>query len=152
MAGEGLTGTMVPPQMAAHPDLAAEQAYIDHAYDCLEDARDRAMSLRRLSTIGPGGTHQARYESEIVEDTIRARLAQLQLGDVALVFGRIDPVDPSGGPERFYIGRIAVADEHQEPVVVDWRAPVAEPFYRATGRSTMGLRRRRHFATKGRQL
>lgn len=135
--------------MTSHPDLAAEQAYIDHAYECLEDARRRAMSLRRLSTTGPGGTHQARYESEIVEDTIRARLAQLQLGDVALVFGRIDP---EASDERFYIGRVAVADEHQEPVVVDWRAPVAEPFYRATGRSPMGLRRRRHFATKGRHL
>jgi DNA helicase IV len=37
-------------------------------------------------------------------------------------------------------------------VVVDWRAPVAEPFYRATGRAAMGLRRRRHFAARGRQL
>src|SRR5438477_1896476 len=39
-----------------------------------------------------------------------------------------------------------------EPLVVDWRAPVAEPFYRATGRHPMGLRRRRHFATEGRRL
>ena len=86
---------------------------------------------------GPGGTHQARYESEIVEDTIRARLAQLHLGDdVALVFGRIDH-EPRRD-ERFYIGRVAVADDDQEPVVVDWRAPVAEPFYRATGREPDG--------------
>ena len=45
-----------------------------------------------------------------------------------------------------------VADEHREPLVVDWRAPVAEPFYRATGRAPMGLVRRRHFATRGRTL
>ena len=45
-----------------------------------------------------------------------------------------------------------MADEEQEPVIVDWRAPVAEPFYRATGRNPMGLARRRHFATRGRQL
>jgi DNA helicase IV len=45
-----------------------------------------------------------------------------------------------------------VADEGQEPIVVDWRAPVAEPFYRATGRAPMGLERRRHFAARGRQL
>ena len=45
-----------------------------------------------------------------------------------------------------------MADENQEPVVVDWRAPVAEPFYRATGREPMGLARRRHFATRGRTL
>jgi len=132
--------------LAGHPDLQAEQAYIDHAYACLDAARQRALDLRRLSTIGPGGTHQARYESEIVEDTIRARLSQLQLGeDLALVFGRIDPEDAE---DRWYIGRIAVADEEQEPVVIDWRAPVAEPFYRATGRSPMGLSRRRHFASR----
>jgi DNA helicase IV len=135
--------------MAAHPELEAEQAHVDHAYACLESARARAMGLRRLSAVGRGGTHQARYESEIVEDTIRQRLAQLHLGDVALVFGRIDPADTG---DRFYIGRLAVADEHQEPVVVDWRAPVAEPFYRATGRSPMGLALRRHFAARGRHI
>src|SRR5690606_26156997 len=76
---------------------------------------------------------------------------QLQLGDQSLLFGRIDR-EPDEGGETFYIGRLAVADEHQEPVVVDWRAPVAEPFYRATGRQTMGLIRRRHFQARGRQL
>ena len=45
-----------------------------------------------------------------------------------------------------------MADEHRDPVVVDWRAPVAEPFYRATGRQPMGLARRRHFSTKGQHL
>ncbi|HVM53658.1 MAG TPA: hypothetical protein VM262_10720 [Acidimicrobiales bacterium] len=109
--------------LAGHPDLQAEQAYIDEAYAHLQDARQKALDLRRLSTTGPGGTHQARYESEIVEDTIRARLAQLELGDdLALVFGRIDPGDSE---DRWYIGRVAVADGEQEPVVVDWRAPVA---------------------------
>ena len=52
----------------------------------------------------------------------------------------------------FHIGRLAVADEQSEPVVVDWRAPVAEPFYRATGREPMGLVRRRHFVVEGRTL
>jgi DNA helicase IV len=135
--------------MVEHPELASEQAHIDHAYGCLESARRRALSLRRMTSVGRGGTHQARYESEMVEDAIRHRLAQLHLGDVALVFGRIDPAESD---ERFYIGRLAVADESQEPVVVDWRAPIAEPFYRATGRNPMGITRRRHFATKGRRL
>ena len=76
------------------------------------------------------------------------------------VFGRIDPRRrPNGRRHRprerersessFHIGRIAVADEEREPVVIDWRAPVAEPFYRATGRDPMGLVRRRHFSTRG---
>ncbi len=104
--------------------------------------------------VGRGGTEQARFERDVIWDTILARLSQLQLGDAALVFGRIDR-EPEPGTERgetYYIGRVSVADENQEPVVVDWRAPVAEPFYRATGRQTMGLARRRHFATRGRTL
>ncbi len=101
--------------------------------------------------VGRGGTEQARWEREMIEENIAHRLAQLQLGDAALVFGRIDRTRDEGG-DTFYIGRLAVSDEHREPVVVDWRAPVAEPFYRATGRAPMGLVRRRHFAIRGRQL
>ena len=140
-----------------HPDLAVEQAYLDHAYDCLQRAREDAFRLRALTEVGRGGTHQARYERDVVEEAIVSRLSQLELRDAALVFGRIDREAPPGdtGPnavESFHIGRIAVADEEREPIVIDWRAPVAEPFYRATGRQPMGLLRRRHFSTRGRQL
>jgi len=138
-----------------HPDLEAEQAYIDHAYACLETARESASRLQNMVEVGRGGTEQARFEREVIFDTIIHRLSQLQLGDASLCFGRIDldPAEqPDGRDDRYYIGRLAVADERQEPVVVDWRAPVAEPFYRATGRSPMGLARRRHFATRGRKL
>jgi DNA helicase IV len=140
--------------MAPHPELAAEQAYIDHAYACLESTRQAATRLTSMVEVGRGGTEQARFEREVIYDTVVNRLTQLQLGDAALCFGRIDRVaeSPDGATERFYIGRLAVADADQEPVIVDWRAPVAEPFYRATGRQPMGLSRRRHFATQGRQL
>ena len=81
------------------------------------------------------------------------RLVELDLGDAALVFGRIDRDDPESSEiEAFHIGRLAVSDEDREPVVVDWRAPVAEPFYRATGRDPMGLVRRRHFVVEGRSV
>ena len=110
-----------------------------------------------------GGTMQARFERNAFDEALVKRLNDLDLGDAALVFGRIDRHAPTpaevsernGGPdgtESFHIGRLAVADEHSEPVVVDWRAPVAEPFYRATGREPMGLVRRRHFAVEGRKL
>lgn len=135
--------------MARHPELELEQAYLDHAHESLKAARRRVLELRRLTDPAREGTHQARIEREVVEDTIRARMAQLDVGDASLVFGRIDL---RGSDDRFYIGRVAVADADQEPVVVDWRAPIAESFYRATGRSPMGLARRRHFATRGRHL
>src|SRR5688572_25665127 len=132
--------------MASHPDLSAEQAYIDNAYASLERSREEATRLRSMVEVGKGGTEQARWEREMIEENIANRLASLQLGDASLVFGRIDRTQAEGG-DTFYIGRVAVADEDHQPLVVDWRAPVAEPFYRATGRSPMGLVRRRHFAT-----
>ena len=51
-----------------------------------------------------------------------------------------------------YIGRISVTDDDLAPLVIDWRAPVAEPFYRATAVEPMGVARRRHFQTHGRRL
>src|SRR3546814_17404002 len=101
--------------------------------------------------VGKGGTEQARWEREMIEGNIAQRLASLGLCSASLVFVRIYRTQAAGG-DTFYIGRLAVSDEEREPLVVDWRAPVAEPFYRATGRSPMGLLRRRHFATRGREL
>ena len=142
-----------------HPDLADEQAYIDHAYECLEQSRAVAWKLRDLSEADLGGTFQARFERNAFDEALVKRLTDLDLGNSALVFGRIDRhaiADDGtlieGELEGYHIGRLAIADTDAEPVVVDWRAPVAEPFYRATGREPMGLARRRHFAVEGRQL
>lgn len=158
-----------------HPELESEQAYVDHAYDCLEATRQAAWRLRDMNEADVGGTMQARFERNAFDEALIKRLNDLDLGDAALVFGRIDrAADPAaadrdaaaagvagvaGGDEdgagvfeAFHIGRLAVADESSEPVVIDWRAPVAEPFYRATGRQPMGLVRRRHFAVEGRKL
>ncbi len=148
--------------MANHPELDAEQAYIDHAYASLERTKRIVASMRDEVVDGQGGTFQHRYERDVVWDRVGVRLGQLDIGDRSLVFGRIDTdsdvagddeAAPGPGPdETYYIGRIAVSDEHSDPVVVDWRAPLAESFYRATGVDPMGLRRRRHFASRGTRL
>jgi DNA helicase IV len=133
----------------AHPDLAAEQDHIDHAYERLDAMRSSAMErLREAFGQGRGGTPQDRNDRDVIVRSSLARLQQLEIGQEALVFGRID----REGGESFHIGRLAISDEDQEPLVVDWRAPVAEPFYRATGRFPMGLVRRRHFLTDARVL
>ncbi len=132
-----------------HPELGTEQAYIDYAHACLVTLRERATRLTAGFQPAGGGTNQARFERESVIEGVVIRLNQLDVGDRSLVFGRIDT---DGTDERFYIGRLGIWNEDQDPVVVDWRAPVAEPFYRATGRFPMGLRLRRHFATRGRTL
>ena len=132
-----------------HPEMDAEQAYVDHAYACLESARDRALELTAMVEVGQGGTNQARFEREAIWDSVAIRLGQLDMGDAALIFGRIDQEAEAGGG-RFYIGRVGVWDVDQDPVVVDWRAPIAEAFYRATGPVPMGLERRRYLVSRGR--
>ena len=109
-----------------------------------------AMKLSSSLEVGAGGTNQARFEREAFTENIVDRLQQLDIGDASLVFGRID----HGGEydDTLYIGRVGVWDKDQDPVVVDWRAPASEPFYRATGADPLGLERRRHFATRGNTL
>ncbi|MFN3255750.1 MAG: HelD family protein [Ilumatobacter sp.] len=136
-----------------HPDFDDEQSYIDHAYDCLESSRVAAFRIRDMNEADMGGTFQARFERNAFDGALVKRLEDLHLGDASLVFGRIDRVAESPDEfETFHIGRLAVADDEREPVVIDWRAPVAEPFYRATGRDPMGIARRRHFSIEGRTL
>ncbi|CAB4918442.1 unannotated protein [freshwater metagenome] len=141
-------------RVANHPELELEQAYIDHAYACLERARAVAEAMREGVVDGQGGTFQNRYERDVVWERVGVRLHQLELGERSLIFGRVDTEptgeDPEG--ESFHIGRIAVSDDESNAVVVDWRAPLAETFYRATGLDPMGLRRRRHFASRGQTL
>ena len=134
--------------MASHPDLQAEQAHIDRAYERVEALRAAASELLETVLRQRGGTPGSFAERDVIVRTTLQRLEQLDVGRESLCFGRIDRRDA----ETFHIGRLAVSGEDQEPLVVDWRAPVAEPFYRATGVDTMGLARRRHFATEGRRL
>lgn len=129
--------------------MAAEQAVIDRAYARLDALREQARAVSSgVLSAGSGGTHQARYERDVRVQATARRLAELADADSGLCFGRID----RQAGDRYYIGRAAIADEDNEPLVVDWRAPAAEPFYRATGRDPMGLTRRRHFLLRGRRL
>ena len=119
----------------------------------LAASRTAALRIRDMNEADLGGTFQARFERNAFDEAVVKRLEDLDLGDASLVFGRIDRLaEAPDQTEPFHIGRLAVADEDREPVVVDWRAPVAEPFYRATGREPMGLARRRHFVVEGGNL
>ncbi|MEO5679960.1 MAG: AAA family ATPase [Acidimicrobiales bacterium] len=139
-----------------HLERGTEQAYVDHAYARLQAMRDAAQAMLGDAFAQRGrGTPQSITERDVSVRTSLARLGQLEIGDEPLIFGRIDTaggVEDGAVGEAFHIGRLAVSDDDQEPLVVDWRAPVAEPFYRATGRHAMGLARRRHFLTRGREV
>jgi len=139
--------------MTEHPDLPAEQAHIDRAYESLELIRQQALGIRKLTTGQTGGTFQERYERNYFDEKLVQMLNDLDIGDSALVFGRIDRTPDGGGEaEPFHIGRLAVPDKDNNQIVVDWRAQIAEAFYRATGRDPMQLVRRRHFLIDNRRL
>jgi len=120
------------------PELAAEQAHIDHAYACLEWMRARAVEL--LDATDP-------KELDLVH-ALRRRARALTDGGRPLCFGRID----LGTSESFHIGRRHVEDTKGDPVVIEWRAPAAMPFYRAAPAEPMGLERRRQFLLDGRRI
>ncbi len=130
-----------------HPELESERAYIENAYRRLDEIRSQLRAtLREAYALERGGTPQSRAERDVIVRVTLERLDRLDFGDLALCFGRIDRLAEGDRPsEHFYIGRLAVAARDMEPLVVDWRAPIAEPFYRATGRDPMGLSLRRHF-------
>src|SRR2546421_8113103 len=132
-----------------HPDLDAEQAHVDRAYERLDEMRARANEVIHAAFVMPrGGTPQARNDRDVIVRTNLHRLEQLEIGDEPLVFGRIDREDG----DAYHLGRLAISDTDQEPLVVDWRAPVAEPFYRATGRHPLGPTPRRHLPAEGRTI
>ncbi|MHB1924284.1 MAG: HelD family protein, partial [Acidimicrobiales bacterium] len=136
--------------LTAPDDLAAEQAYVDHAYECLAAMRERAVYLKSLGYMG-GNVTEGGVEVFDVQQWDRdkqQRIDDLAETAAALCFGRIDRADGGG----WHIGRRHVEDADGDPVVTDWRASVATPFYRATVADPMGLSLRRRFLIEGRTL
>ncbi|WP_329460109.1 HelD family protein [Streptomyces sp. NBC_01497] len=127
-----------------------EQQFISGLYARLDALRDRAEGSVRRSVTQVGTGRQAKLERDVhvLEET--ARLSQLNAVETGLCFGRID----FRNGETHHIGRIGMREDDAErtPLLIDWRAPVARPFYLATGFSPMELRRRRHLTTQGRTV
>lgn len=129
--------------MSQHPDVPVEQAYLDRAYEHL--ARMRART-RAAASIAESAAQAV--DSAIVQAHLERRLRSLDTDVDGLSFGRLD----AETGERWYVGRRHVEDERGDPVVVDWRAPISTPFYRATAADPMELSRRRRFVMTKRTL
>jgi len=135
--------------MSRSTEIAREQELVTRLYhrlDALRDqARDRLAEVRRR---GASGTPQARSERDAFASLYEDRLAQLEAVEPGLCFGRLDFT--SG--DQLHVGRIGLTDDHLDTMLVDWRAPAAEPFYRATPAEPHGVSRRRHLRTRGRAV
>jgi DNA helicase IV len=95
--------------------------------------------ISRLEAVDPEGAADE-ITKEYVEVTVEGALADLRSPGAGDFFGRIDE-----GVERWYIGRRHIEDDEHDPVVVDWRAPIAAPFYRATAVDPLGIDFRRRY-------
>ena len=124
-----------------HPELAAEQAYVDGAYVQLERMRE--------TIAGAPGLADGEVAALALEAWARRRLRTFEDADRGLVFGRLD-VD--GTPRPLYVGRRWVHDDGHEILVVNWQAPAARPFYTATPADPQRVTLRRRFRTHGRRL
>ncbi len=120
---------------------------MDGLYERLDAERARVKARHSAALLGNGGTL---VDREVEVRTLAREMQRLDVADHGLCFGRLDAV--SG--ERSYIGRIGIFDEENEfhPLLLDWRAPAARPFYVATAASPENMRRRRQFHSRGRQV
>jgi len=142
-------------------ELAREQVVVDGLYSRLDELRERARSrLDEVRKSGPAGSPQNRSERDSFATLWEDRASQLDAVEDRLVFGRLDlregasradDATAAEGPVR-YIGRLGLLDEAHRPLLTDWRAPAAEPFYRATTLEPAGVVRRRHLVTQGRRV
>ena len=123
--------------LASFLELADEQRRLEFA------RASRDGMIERLRRVDP---HSAAddFTAEYVEVTVEEALEDLASPGAGDFFGRIDA---TAGPtvERWYIGRRHIEDDRHDPVVVDWRAPIAAPFYRATAADPLDVELRRRF-------
>ena len=154
------------------PVLAAERDYLDHSREFLRLMREDVLGLRAMAGD--------RVSEEYLKADLYHRAEALRdIPDAPLFFGRLDYADDlvmpppdlpagtgepggtaAGGEtggralpgERLHIGRRHIHDPEGHPVVIDWRAPVSRPFYRASAAEPMGLALRRRFGFSGGEL
>lgn len=133
-------------------ELQSERRYIAGLHARLDAERTRAKVGHTAALRGPidvkdGGTLVQR-DSEV--RALAKEMRRLDVADNGLCCGRLDALDG----EHSYIGRTGIfdSDDEYEPLLIDWRAPAARPFYTATGAHPEDMRRRRQFHTRGREV
>jgi len=125
----------------SHPELEAEQAYVDRAHDHLE--------RMRVAVAGAADQVDGEIAQAAVDAWAARRLRTFEDAERGLCFGRLD-FETIANP--LYIGRRFVHDETQRQLVVNWQAPAARAFYTATPQDPHGLTLRRRFRSEGRRL
>ncbi len=124
-----------------HPELAAEQAYVDRAYDQLDRMRSTVARTQEAMAT--------EWAALNMEAWVKRRMRTFEDAERGLVFGRLTL---DGTPRPLYVGRRWVHDDEHRSLVVNWQAPAARPFYTATPQTPHGVQQRRRFRSEGRRL
>ncbi|GGK67830.1 HelD family protein [Nocardia camponoti] len=143
------------PDRLAHArsrEIETEQERLSLLYDRLDGMRDYARNRLKTVLLDTGGTPQARSERESFTQLYSEDLSKYDAAEHGLCFGRIDLDGET--PETRYIGRLGILDEDNdyEPLLLDWRAPLARPFYLATTANPEDVTRRRHIRSRNRAV
>ncbi len=125
----------------SHPELAAEQAYVDNAYEQLDKMRSTVARTQEAMAT--------EWAALNMEAWAKRRMRTFEDAERGLVFGRLTL---DGTPRPLYVGRRWVHDDEHESLVVNWQAPAARPFYTATPETPHGVQQRRRFRAEGRRL
>lgn len=134
--------------------LARERAHLSESRSALRAMREDAENLDIRDVTANW------VNAEVLHRQIAERIKALaDLSHTPLFFGRLDYLHAPGSDlaegaegERFYIGRRHVHDASGDPMVIDWRAPVSQPFYRASKKDPMDVGLRRRFGYTGGDL
>src|SRR5712691_9022775 len=124
-----------------HPELQQEQAYVDHAYDCLDKMRTTLEHAQ--------DSMATEFAALAMEGWLKRRRRTFLDAERGLCFGRLTL---DGALQPLYVGRRWVHDDRQDVLVVNWQAPAARPFYTATPHDPQRVTQRRRYRTEGRRI
>ena len=116
-------------------EIAADQAHFDNAWEARERKRAN-LANAGAAAGGPSKTMAA------VKRAGEQHAASLGNPDEAVAFGRFDR-----DGERYFIGYQLISSDDHDPLVINWKTRAAEPFYKATVQSALGLDRKRSYTT-----
>ena len=129
--------------------VANEQLAIDEMYDRLDAEQNEILAARARTLTSGADEPEMRVARDAELHRIDAGLQRRRRAERSLCFGRIDMTDDGA---YLHVGRVGLQSAEGSTLLVDWRAEAARPFYEATTRSPLGVRRRRHLRLDGRTV
>ncbi|MFE9795306.1 HelD family protein [Streptomyces goshikiensis] len=153
-AATGTAPSPAPALLDAPGPLARERSHLTASRAALRAMREDVEALD-IRDVTANWVNAIVLQAQI-DDRIKA-LADL--AHTPLFFGRLNYLHAPGAElaegaegEQFYIGRRHVHDADGDPMVIDWRAPVSQPFYRASKNDPQDIALRRRFGYTGGEL